>query len=447
MPRTFEHRRDERILIAEEAYLFGFPIVLMEQTRRIATNVPADQRPGSGPMNWFTHLRAFPPGDFKEVVRPNFDTLYSLLWFDLRNEPLVISVPDTAGRYYMLPFLDMWSDVFAVLGRRATGTGAGHYVLVGPGWSGPLPDGVERLVAPTSVGWALGRTQTNGVADYAAVHRIQDGLVATPLSRWPDAPTPPPATPDSTVDMTTATLDQVLALSGVEMLRRTAELMIENPPHPGDQPVLARMRRLGLVTGQRLDVDGLDTEVREAIEAGASSARARMSKIRQLHPVVNGWSQPTFAMGTYGTDYWRRATVAKVGLGANRVEDAVYPILIHDATGVPPVGETRYVLHFDADALPPADAFWSVTMYDGDGFTVPNDLDRYALGDRDPLVYNADGSLDLYLQHDDPGEARRANWLPSPTGPLGVTMRIYDPRPEVLDGLWSPPPLLPAWDV
>jgi hypothetical protein len=435
---------DELERIAEDAYLFGFPNVLMEITRQITTNVPAGLKPGFGPMNLFTHMEAFPPGDFKEVVRPNFDTLYSILWFDLADEPIVISVPDTAGRYYMLPFMDMWSDVFALVGRRTTGTGAGQYALVGPGWSGTLPDGMGRIDAPTSVGWVIGRTQTNGPADYAAVHDVQAGFVATPLSVWPAAPAVPAFEHDGSVDMDTAPVDQVLALTGVEFLRRTADLMVQHRPHQVDQPLVARMRRLGLIAGEPFDPDALDASVRDAIEAGAVSAKARMERIAAMHPVVDGWSQPTFTMGVYGTDYWRRAVIAKIGLGANLVKDAVYPVLFHDADGNAPVGEVDYVLHFDADALPPADAFWSVTMYDGDGFPVPNDLDRYALGDRDALVYNADGSLDLYLQHNDPGEARRSNWLPAPAGPLGVTMRLYDPRAAVLDGTWTPPPLTAA---
>ena len=441
MTTEFETASEELARIAQDAYLFGFPIVLMDTTRRVTTSVPAGLRPGFGPMNLFTHMQAFPPGDFKEVVRPNFDTLYSILWFDLRDEPMVVSVPDTAGRYYMLPFMDMWSDVFALVGRRTTGTAAGHYALVGPGWSGTLPDGVERIDAPTSVGWVIGRTQTNGAADYAAVHAVQEGFVATPLSVWPAAPAVPNSEPDGSVDMATAPVEQVLALSGVEFLQRTAELMRQHQPHLVDQPLLARMRRLGLIAGEPFDVDALDASTRDAIEAGAASAQARMELMSAMHPVVDGWSQPTFTMGVYGTDYWRRAVIAKIGLGANLVEDAIYPVLFHDVAGNTPVGEVDHVLHFDADALPPADAFWSVTMYDGNGFPVLNDLDRYALGDRDPLVYNADGSLDLYLQHADPGTARRANWLPAPAGPLGVTMRLYDPRAEVLDGSWTPPPL------
>lgn len=442
---TIANPTDERVAIAEEAYLFGVPIVLMEITRRLATNVPLGVRPGFGPMNWFTHMRAFPPGDFKEVVRPNFDTLYTILWYDVRDEPLVVSVPDTVGRYYMLPFLDMWSDVFAVVGSRATGTAAGHYALVAPGWDGALPDGVERIEVPTPIGWAIGRIRTDGIADYEAVHAIQDGFVATPLSVWPGAPTPPDVAFDVTVDMTAAPLDTLTGLSGVELLRRTAELMTVHAPHLTDQPVVARMRRLGLHAGEPFDVDALDPDLRDAIEAGAESARRRMVAVQPtLHPLVHGWSQPTYLMGVYGNDYLRRAVVARIGLGANRVEDAVYPVAYRDATGAAPSGDVDYVMHFDADALPPADAFWSVTMYDGDGFTVPNALDRYALGDRDPLTYNPDGSLDLYLQHEDPGPQRRSNWLPAPRGPIGVTMRLYDPRPVVVDGAWAPPPLTPA---
>ena len=285
-------------------------------------------------------MEAFPPGDFKEVVRPNFDTLYSILWFDLGDEPLVISVPDTAGRYYMLPFMDMWTDVFALVGRRTTGTAAGQYAPVGPGWSGALPDGMERIDAPTSVGWVIGRTQTNGPADYAAVHEVQAGFVATPLSVWSDAPAVPTSEPDASVDMATAPVDQVLALSGVEFLRRTAELMRQYPPHLVDQPLLARMRRLGLVAGEPFDTDRLDAGTREAIETGAASAKSRMERLSSMHPVVDGWSQPTFTMGVYGTDYWRRAIVAKVGLGANLVEDAVYPVLFHEAAGNTPVARS-----------------------------------------------------------------------------------------------------------
>jgi hypothetical protein len=430
--------------IAQEAYLYLYPLVTMEVTRRIATNVPAGARPGFGPANAFTHLRAFPPGDFKEVIRPNFDTLYSILWFDLRDGPVVVSAPDTGGRYYMLPMLDMWTDVFAVVGSRTTGTTAGHYALVGPGWDGRLPADVERIDAPTPRGWIIGRTQTNGPADYASVNAIQDGFVATPLSQWPAAPAAPAGMHDPAIDMSPPRL-QVEAMSGSAFVTLGAELMRLHRPHLTDQPILARMVRLGLRAGEPFDAAGADPAVVAAIEAAPAAAQQRMTEVEpRLSPLVNGWAMPTFGMGVYGTDYLRRATVARIGLGANVVEDAVYPVLYADASGDRPTGESDYVIRFAPGALPPADAFWSVTMYDGDGFPVPNAIDRYAIGDRDPLRFEADGSLALYFQHEDPGADRRSNWLPSPRGPLGITLRIYGPRPEVLDGSWAPPPLTRA---
>lgn len=428
--------------IAAEAYLYLFPLVLMDVTRRITANVPTGVRPGMGPMNRFTHLRAFPPGDFREVVRPNFDTLYSVLWFDLRDEPVIVTTPDTGGRYYMLPMMDMWTDVFAVVGSRTTGTGEGDYALVPPGWDGSLPEGVDRIDAPTPMGWIIGRTQTNGPDDYGAVHVVQDGFGAVPLSQWPGPARVDDAVVDPSIDMTAAPLDQVLALSGIDFFVHATRLMTTHRPHLVDQPILARMTRLGLHPDRALEPGDLDDDQRGAIDRAPLAAQDRMTDTEpRLDARVDGWSMPTSQMGVYGTNYLRRAVVAKIGLGANLAEDAIYPVVYSDDHGEPPDGAHDYVLHFEADRLPPADAFWSVTMYDAEGFTVPNPLDRYALGDRDPLRYGDDGSLDLYLQHTDPGGDRTPNWLPAPDGPLGVTLRIYGPRPPVLDGRWTPPPL------
>ncbi len=429
--------------IAEEAYIYLFPLVLMDITRKVSTNVPAGARPGFGPMNSFSHFEAFLPGDFKEVVRPNYDTLYSFLWFDLRDEPVIVSAPDTGGRYYMLPMLDMWTDVFALVGSRTTGTGAGHYALVAPGWGGDLPADLERIDSPTPMGWVIGRTQTNGPADYGAVHRIQAGFVATPLSEWPNGPAAGDQKINSTVDMSTPPLDQLLAMSGSDFLRYGAELMKTHPPHLIDQPMLARMSRMGMIPGESFDADKLDSDTLTAIEAAPAAAQEWMTAAEpRMYPLVNGWSLPTHGLGVYGTDYLRRAIAAKVGLGANLPEDAVYPVLYYDSAGEVPSGDKNYVLHFKADELPPVEAFWSVTMYDAEGFPVPNAIDRYAIGDRDALTYNADGSLDIYIRHSDPGQESTKNWLPAPLGPLGLTMRLYGPRPEVLDRSWTPPPLL-----
>jgi len=421
--------------IVREAYMFAYPLVLMDMTRRVRS---------TDPTNAFTHFRAFPPGDFRDVVRPNFDTLYSFAWLDVSEEPMVVSVPDTGGRYYMLPMLDMYSDVFAVIGSRTTGTGAGHYAVVEAGWAGSLPDGATRIEAPTAGVWVIGRIQTNGVADYETVHQIQDALEVTPLSVWPAPPSSPVADVDETIDRTVGPADQVAAMTGAEFFEYAARLLQSNPPHLIDQPMVARMRRVGIEPGERLDADALDPVVRAAIDAAPAVCLEEMeAAVRNAAPLRNGWAFMRSNIGVYGTNYRFRAGIALVGLGANLPEDAIYPLVYLDADGEPPTGDKDYVLHFDAADLPPVDAFWSVTMYDGEGFTVPNALDRYALGDRDPLRYNDDGSLDLYLQHESPGDELASNWLPAPRGPIGVTMRLYAPRSEVLDGTWSPPPLTP----
>lgn len=423
-----------------EAYLYLYPLVLMELTRRQMTNVASGQVPGQAPMGRFAHVREFPPADFRSVVRPNFDTLYSSAWLDLSGGPVVVAAPDTGGRYYLLPMYDMWSEVFAVPGWRTTGTGEQRHLLVPRSWSGRVPDDMSAVVAPTPTVWLIGRTQTNGPADYPAVHRVQDGFTADPLTRRPS--TPAAAEPDPSVDMVTPPLDQVEAMPAMEFFARAAELMKVHPPHPTDFSVLARIARIGLRPGAGFDAGRLDARTRAALDDVPKSAQDLMTRaVPTMGRHANGWAINADAMGVYGNLYLQRAVVARVGLGANPPEDALYPLLLTDADGVPPSGEGDYVCHFDAGALPPADAFWSITMYDEHGFQAANPLNRFAIGDRDPLTYNGDGSLDIYLGRRPPANGPESNWLPAPAGPLGVTMRLYAPRPEALDGRWNPPPV------
>lgn len=427
--------------IAVEGYHYFYPLVLMDVTRRLSGAAPAGVRPGLGPPNRFSHMRAFPPGDFREVVRPNFDTLYSIAWLDLTSGPQVVSVTEPVDRYFMLPMLDMWTDVFAVVGSRTTGGAPADYAIVPDGWHGELPHGMVRIDAPTPWVWIIGRIQTNGPADYPAVHAIQDGFRVRPLAGWPAAEGEVQA-PLAGVDTATPPMDQVAALSGPEFFSRAAGLLEVNQPHLTDQPVLARLRDLGVVPGYSLDLDDCPSDAVDAMIAAPKEAVDRMTAAMAVSaPVVDGWAVRRAGIGAYGTDYLYRAVIAMAGLGANLPEDAVYPLLLADDRGETAVGERDYVVHFAGDALPPVDAFWSLTMYDADGFPVPNSLERYALGDRDPLVYGNDGSLDLYVGRTSPGADREANWLPAPEGPLGLTFRFYGPRPELLEGRWSPPPL------
>ena len=420
--------------LSREAYLYLYPLVTMEVTRRQAVNVPDGQRPGFGPANRFHHIRAFPAADFRAVVRPNFDTLYSSAWIDLTGGPVQIDVPDSGDRYYMLPMLDMWTDVFANPGKRTTGTAAQQLVLVPPGHTGPVPVGTTRIEAPTPYVWVIGRTQTNGPADYEAVHAFQDGLRIVELG------SPVEQVVDAALDMDTEPLRTVNALGAAEFFGYAADLLRTVPAHASDWDQVARMSGLGLVPGAEFPAAGFSTAELAELDAGIRDAHQALADApARLGTPVDGWVTYTDTMGVDGNHYLKRARVTLVGLGANPAEDAIYPLLLTDADGDPVTGETDYVLHFDADRLPPATAFWSVTMYDAEGFQTANELDRFAIGDRDPLVLNPDGSLDLYLQHENPGPDRVANWLPAPRGPLGVTMRLYAPRPAALDRSWHPP--------
>jgi hypothetical protein len=424
--------------LSYDAYTYLYPLVMMEVSRRQGINVEAGAKPGFGAPNEFHHIRAFPTAEFRAVVRPNFDTLYSSAWLDLTAGPVVLQALDTNDRYFMLAMLDMWTDVFANPGKRTTGTGEQSFAVVGPGYDAELPDAHGVIRAPTPWVWVIGRTQTGGPDDYAAVHAVQDGYTITPLHERP-------YTIDPDEDTTTEPLRLVNAMSAVEFFAYASDALLANPPHASDFSILARIARLGIVPGKRFDPSGMDKGVLGEIEAGATAARATIAgNTAGFGTQVNGWSISTETIGVYGNAYLKRATVALGGLGANPPEDAVYPILLVDSDGDSTTGEQNYLIHFDPDKLPPVDAFWSITMYDAEGYQVANELDRFAIGDRDQLMYNSDGSLDILIQNTNPGSDRQANWLPAPTGPLGITMRLYAPRPEILDGRWTPPPVQKA---
>ncbi|HLH87516.1 MAG TPA: DUF1254 domain-containing protein [Xanthobacteraceae bacterium] len=434
---------DAAYAIAVDAYLYFYPLVTMDLTRRQFTNIEPGKERGKGPMNTFSSVPVYPPADFKGVVRPNFDTLYSSAWLDLTKEPVIVSAPDTDGRYYLLPMLDMWTDVFAAPGWRTTGTRAVHFALTPVNWRGTLPASVTRIDAPTPYVWIIGRTKTDGPADYDAVHKIQAGYKVTPLSQWGKTPTPPKATIDSTVDMSTPPKTQVNTMPAGKFFAYAAEVLKVQPPHITDQPIIAQLRRIGFEPGKSFDLEQADPAIREALAGAPGEAQKLMAwKTPTLARVANGWLMNTDTMGVYGNYYLKRAIVADVGLGANLPEDAIYPNNLGDQTGKPLDGANKYALHFDKRATPPVSAFWSVTLYDSDGFQVANPLDRFAVSSWMPLKYGADGSLDLYVQNENPGADKEANWLPAPKGPFNLTMRLYAPKSDALTGKWNPPPVV-----
>jgi len=439
---------DEAHAIGVDAYLYFYPLVTMDVTRKQLTN--QEPTPGGigGPMNRFANVGAFPTADMRVVVRPNFDTLYSSGWLDLTKEPMVVSAPDTGGRYYLLPMLDMWTDVFASPGWRTTGTQAANFLVTPPGWSGAMPDGFAEIKAPTPYVWIIGRTKTDGPADYDAVHKIQAGYKITPLSQWGKEPAPPEVKIDPSIDMKTPPKVTVDTMPAGQFFAYAAELLKLHPPHITDQPIIARLKRIGFEVGKSFDLSKADPAIQKGLENAPEDAQKLMAwKVPTLARVTNGWGMNTDTMGVYGNYYLKRAMVTQMGLGANLPEDAIYPLNLADSDGKPLDGASNYTVHFEKGEIPPVEAFWSITLYDNDGFQVANSLNRFAVSSWMPFKYGPDGSLDLYFQNESPGADKEANWLPAPKGPFNLTMRLYAPKAAALTGKWNPPPVVKAQAV
>jgi len=432
----------EAAQIGKEAYVFGYPLITMEMTRRVMTNT-AEPKDNHAPMGQFHHARTYPTASFRDVTAPNADTLYSTAWLDVSKEPYVLSLPDEEDRYYLMPMLDGWTTVFQVPGKRTTGTKAQTYAITGPNWKGTLPEGVVEFKSPTAMVWILGRTYCTGTPDdYKLVHAIQDKYALVPLSAYGKPYTPPAGEVDSKVDMKTPVRDQVDKMDSGAYFKLLAALMKDNPPAQEDAPIVAKMAKIGLVPGEEFDISKLDPAVVRGLEEAPKEGIAAIVAEFKTGPTkVNGWEVLT-KTGIYGTDYANRALVTAIGLGANRPQDAIYPTSIADADGKPYGGANHYVMHFDKGQTPPADGFWSLTMYDAQFFFVPNKLDKYTVSPRNDLKYNAGGSLDLYVQHAPPGTDKEANWLPAPDGKFILMLRLYWPKekdPSILDGTWEPP--------
>lgn len=431
----------EDFWLATDAYIYGYPLVTMEITRRIMTNVaaPAAMR---GPMGTFIKARQYPDATFRDVTAPNADTLYTVAWVDLAKEPWVLSIPDMKDRYFLLPMLDGWTNVFQVPGKRTTGTGAQTYALTGPGWSGTLPAGVKQYKSPTNMVWILGRIYCTGTPeDYAAVHALQDQFKIVPLSSWGKDYTPPGGTVNASIDMKTAVRDQVNRMDAVEYFTLLAKLMKDNPPSAADAEALARFADIGLVPGKDFDAGKLKADFAKRIPGIAFDRIMLQFKVGKSVQNVNGWMYDNVT-GIYGTDYLNRAFITAIGLGANRIQDAVYPTSLKAPDGSDYSGANKYVVNFPKGQLPPTQGFWSITMYDANYFFVANPLNRYSISARQALKTNADGSVDLYIQNASPGADKEANWLPAPTGKFILMLRMYWPdetAPSIIDGSWKPP--------
>jgi hypothetical protein len=296
--------------------------------------------------------------------------------------------------------------------------------------------------------WILGRTYCTGTPeDYKAVHAIQDQYSVVPLSAYGKPYSPPPGKVDPAIDMKTPVRTQVHMLDAGKYFQLFAALLKDNPPQKDDAPMLATLAKLGIIPGQAWDIAKLDPAVAKALQAVPKLAQEKiLGHFRNAGREANGWQLST-KTGLYGMDYLQRAFVTAIGLGANRPQDAVYPTSDVDGAGQPYDGAKHYTMTFPKGQTPPVGGFWSLTMYDAEYFFVENPLNRYSISPRQPLKFNDDGSLTLYIQKSSPGKDRESNWLPAPPGKFVLMMRLYWPnenKPSIIDGSWTPPPALVA---
>jgi hypothetical protein len=435
---------DDLAALAADAFIYGFPLVFDLQMvggqAKLGMITPA-------PVNSFSHAsRLAGPDD--RFVSINNDTIYSIAQVDVSGGPVLLRVPDTAGRYYVLQFVDAWTNNFAYVGRRATGTAAGSFLLVPPGWPGEAPSGTEVIEFPTTVATIVGRWACDGPADLPAVQALQGKLTLEPSgTAGPSGGIPAPVTvPDE--------------LAFFEQLRTWMQAF---PPSAGDQEYQQRFAPLGLLDPASR-YPACPAELAQALTAGASAGKQKMEAALTsggLAPVVNGWTltfhsfdynldhlgpgtidAPAWKMPDRHASYLGRALAARGGLWGNHGYEAAYPMTYTDADGDQLDGRNRYVLRFGQD--PPVDAFWSVTMYDlPDFYLVANPINRYSIGDRTPgLRHDPDGSLTIVIQHEQPADT--SNWLPAPAAPFRPLLRLYQPQAALLDGTYQIPPVTKA---
>ena len=421
--------------LADEAYIYGYPLVMMDLTARTMTNVavPAGAK---APLNQFGRLDILPTADTKNLTMPNVDTLYMSAFLDLKEEPIVLHVPDTHRRYYMLPMLDAYTNVFASPGKRTTGTTALDAAIVGPHWTQSLPSSLVRIDAPTNLVWIVGRTQVNGREDLSDVAELTQQYTLCPLSSYGQRYSLPPNPRLDPALLPNAEPAKLVAeLEDHGFFAHLANLLAQYPPPPRDGANLVRYERLGLAPGHFTP----SPAAAEAIEGVKGRATKQIrQRFLGFGREINGWRIDT-TLGQYDSRYLDRAAIARYAIGANLADDAIYPYALYDAEDQPLHGANDYVLHFEVGGLPPVDALWSLTLYNQRGHLVHNHIERYAVGDRDPLVHNADGSIEIFIQQHPPQPHVAPNWLPSPDAPFYLLLRLYWPQPSVLSGRWVPP--------
>jgi hypothetical protein len=441
---------DEAKSIAEEAAIYGLPM-LMNYSVMYQFAIDKSSSQYKAPFNRIKNEAHLASPKDTAVVTPNSDTIYSFIWMDLRAEPLVICVPEVEkARYFSVQLVNLYTYNFGYIGSRTTGNGAGCYAIAGPGWDGSKPDGVSEVIrSSTEFGFANFRTQVFGPSDLENAKAVQAGYNVSTLSAFANtkAPDPAPSVDWMIFDKDTAENDPLGYLAFIlQFAPAIGEAAVE-------KPLRDKFARIGIEAGKAFPATPLSDETKSAIaeglKAGAEKAKARKADVGKM---VNGWQ---ISQGLFGDramlkdDYLMRAVAALVGLYGNDSAEAFYPLTRQDGQGAELDGsKTNYTLTFPAGELPPVNAFWSVTMYDGKTqLLVENPIDRYLINA--PMLpdmhKDENGAVTLYIQKEAPTDAKlKANWLPAPDGPIYMVMRLYWPKKAALDGSWKPPAITPA---
>lgn len=423
--------------VATEAYLFLYPLVIMDVTmRQIMARSHIDATDPRA--NLFLHNHETATDKWRSVARPNFDTLFSSAWIDLRNGPVVVNIPPSHGRYHMFQSLDMWTDTYAVIGTRTVGQNGSRVMICSPEWrNAPLADAEQKIVCPTSTTWIIGRTFATFGDDLSSAQEFLSGVSAIATGGY--------ALPDIEdfeieVSAAVAPVKQVDSLTPSQFFEYASRLVQREGLHYSDGSISLRMNLIGFVPGIDFQFSAQSDQIKEAINEAPRRALARMRDVSNS-PGKNFpcWTTSSGNIGYYGNNYMRRATIARFGLAANPMEDAVYISSTSDTNSESLTGSRSYRLHFKAGELPPADAFWSITAYGNQGFLIPNSLNRFGIRSKDPIVFNEDGSLDVTVGPSCPPEYSFNNWIPTVDGPLDLSIRLYSPSRRYTDGDWVPP--------
>ena len=413
----------------EDAYVYAFPLVLMDATEISATNTE-EAVTGKAPVNQFIHSVALANAQFRNVVTPNVDTIYSQVWYDLSEEPMVYELPET-DRFCKVQVLDGWTNTAAVLDK------AGAYAITLSTWEGELPEGVTRIDVPTSMAWSITRIVLSGEEDLPNVYAIQKKMKLMPLSDYISGDTYEPPRGSYSEENDYIPVDKVLSMDPITFFNKANELMVKNSPTAADKEMLEKIAAVNIGPGMEFDTSVLTGDVAENWKTMLTEIRLKLIKEGQKFSKKLGqWNYFGEPIGDFNTEYVYRALVALAGLGANTVEVALYPKIEQDADGNTLTGEKSYILHFESYPQVLEGGFWSVTAYGDDDFLIDNPIDRYCINDRSGLKANDDGSVDVILSKDAPEDT--TNWLPVGDGGFHLYMRIYTPDMDALE-TWTAP--------